>query len=159
MFVKWLGAGILLIAAGLLSRGLTHEHRKVLRELEALCDMVQYIRDNIDHLMKPLPEIFASYQNDYLETIGFLQRIRHNGLKQAWDEQSFSISGEPHLLLTDFNRTIGSGYRTEELRLCDYTLSRLKEHLDRLHKDSSNLLKLYKTVPVMFALSIILILI
>jgi len=159
MFVKWLGAGILLIAAGLLSRGLTHEHRKVLRELEALCDMVQYIRDNIDHLMKPLPEIFASYQNDYLETIGFLPRIRHTSLKQAWEEQSFSFSGESVFLLSEFVRTIGSSYRTEELRLCDYTLTRLNETLEHLRRDSSNRLKLYKTVPTMFALSVILILI
>ena len=79
MIVKWIGAGIVLIAAGMFSIGLTREHKNNLRELEALCDMVQYIRDNIDHLMKPLPDIFISYQNDYLETIGFLPRIRHIG--------------------------------------------------------------------------------
>ena len=159
MIVKWIGAGIVLIAAGMLSIGLTREHKDILRELEALCDMVQYIRDNIDHLMKPLPDIFISYQNDYLETIGFLPQIRHIGLEEAWNEQSFSLSEEVFFLLSDFIRSIGSGYRTEELRLCDSTLTRLKENLDRIHRDSANRLKLYKTVPVMFALSVILILI
>lgn len=159
MIGKWIGAGIVITAAWLFSIGLIRDHRKILRELEALCDMIQYIRDNIDHLMKPLPEIFGSYRNDYLETIGFLPQVRHAGLKQAWNEQSFAFSGEPFLLLSNFIRTIGNGYRTEELRLCDYTITRLNETLEHLRRDSSNRLKLYKTVPTMFALSIILILI
>jgi len=159
MIVKWIGAGVVLIAAWLFSIGLIREHREVLQELEALCNMVQFIRDNIDHLMKPLPEIFQSYNNDYLETIGFLPRIRCTGLIQAWEEHTFSFSGEVFLLLSDFMQTIGCGYRTEELRLCDYTLTRLNENLELLRRDSSNRIKLYKTVPTMFALSVILILI
>ncbi len=157
--IKWLGIGFILIAAWLFSIGLIREHRNVLRELEALSDMVQYIRDNIDHLMKPLPDIFVSYRNDYLESTGFLPQIRHIGLKRAWNEQDFYLYGEPFLLLSDFIHTIGSGYRTEELRLCDYTLTRLHETLESRRRDSSNRLKLYKTVPTMLALSIILILI
>ena len=159
MLVKWIGSGTIIVAAWLFSISMIHSHKKILRELEALSNMVQYIRDNIDHLMKPLPDIFLSYQNDYLETIGFLPRIRHTSLKQAWEEQSFSFSGESVLLLSEFVRTIGSSYRTEELRLCDYTLTRLNEMLEHLRRDSSNRLKLYKTVPTMFALSVILILI
>ncbi len=154
------GAVSLISAALMISSSLIREYKTRLHELEALYDMIAYIRDNIEHLMKPLPEIFQNYSNPYLENCGFLPAVRLKGLKQTWEEgQTFTLSGEACRLIDEFIRNIGSGYRTEELRLCEYTLGRLCKILDHTQTDTENQLKLYKTVPMMFALSIILILI
>ena len=156
---EYLGAGILVISAWLISCTLIHEHTTALNELEALYDMIFYIRDNIEHLMKPIPDIFREYKNHFLETCGFLSEVRSKDLRAAWETQTFHISGETKQLLEHFIKNIGNGYRKEELRLCDYTLERLRKLLDRTRSDTINQLKLYKTVPMMLALSVILILI
>lgn len=157
--LEWIGAGILVASAWFVSAGLIRDHKTGLQELEALYDMISYVRDNIEHLMKPLPDIFETYTNDYLETCGFLPAVRQTDLRQAWDVQAFAITGEARHLVHDFIQNIGSGYRTEELRLCEYTIGRLRGILDHARADTANQLKLYKTVPMMFALSVILILI
>ncbi len=157
--IEWLGTGSLMIAAWLFSTVLIRDQRNRLREAEALYDMVSCIRDNIEHLMKPLPEIFQNYTNTYLESCGFLPTVRKSDLRTAWTEHTFAVSGETYRLIDEFIRNLGSGYRTEELRLCEYTLGRLRKNLDHMQGDAVNQRKLYKTVPMMFALSIILILI
>jgi len=157
--LEWIGAGILIAAAWCVSAGLIRDHKTGLRELEAWYDMISCIRDNIEHLMKPLPDIFQTYTNDCLETCGFLPAVRRTDLRQAWDGQTFTLTGEAYRLIRDFVRSIGSGYRTEELRLCEYTLGRLHGILERARADDANQRKLYKTVPMMLALSVILILI
>lgn len=156
---EWIGAGILLAAAWLVSAGLIRDHKTDLQELEALYDMIAFIRDNIEHRMKPLPDIFETYTNAWLESCGFLPAVRRTDLRQAWEEQIVSVTGDARSLVEDFVRNIGSGYRTEELRLCEYTLSRLRGILEQTRADTANRLKLYKTVPMMVALSVILILI
>ena len=157
--LKCLGAASLIAAAWMVSSSLIRNYKTRLREMEVLYDMISYIRDNIEHLMKPLPEIFQSYSNTYLESCGFLPAVRLKGLQQAWEGQTFTVSGETSRLINEFILNIGSGYRTEELRLCEYTLGRLRKLLDHTQADTTNQLKLYKTVPMMFALSMILILI
>lgn len=155
---KWLGAGILMLSAWLTGTGLIREHQNRLRELEALYDMISCIRDNIEHLMKPLPEIFRIYTNPYLETCGFLAEAKKNGLRRAWENHTTSVSGEAGQLIEEFTRNIGNGYRTEELRLCEYTLDRLRKILDHTRTETANQRKLYRSVPMLFALSVILIL-
>ncbi len=159
MILEFTGAGIVFASAVFLSLGLIRDHRTHLRELDAIYNMIAYIRDNIDHFMKPLPDIFQNYTNDCLESCGFLSDVRRTDLHQAWNGQTFSLSEETHTLLNDFFTRIGSGYRTEELRLCDYTLNRLNSILEKKRNESKNKLKLYKTVPMLVALSVILILI
>lgn len=159
MILEFTGAGIILVSALLLSLGLIRDYRNSLRELEALHQMITYIRDNIDHFMKPLPEIFQTYKNEYLEACGFLPNVRRTDLRQAWDGQTFTLSEDTRTLLTTFVYQIGNGYREEELRLCDYTLTRLNGILEKKRSESKNKLKIYKTVPMLFALSVILILI
>lgn len=159
MILELTGAGIVILAALFLSTGLIRDYKANLRELEALYDMISYIRDNIEHLMKPLPDIFRTYTNDYLETCGFLPAVRKTDLRQAWANHRFSVAGEAHTLIEDFIETVGSGYRTEELRLCEYTLTRLSGIIEKSRAESANKIRLYKTVPMMLALSVILILI
>lgn len=157
--LEWLGAGSLMTAAGIFSIHMIREHRKKLLELEAFFDMISCIRDNIEHLMKPLPEIFQNYNHTYLDSCGFLKNVRETNLQQAWETYVFSCGAEAFRLIDEFIRNIGKGYRTEELRLCEYTLGRLRKLMDHVQADTANQLKLYKTVPMMFALSLILILI
>lgn len=159
MIFELVGAGIVILSALFISTGLIRDYKNNLRELESLYDMILYIRDNIEHFMKPLPDIFRTYTNEYLESCGFLPSVRQTDLRQAWNGQTFAIDGEANILITDFIHTIGSGYRTEELRLCEYTLGRLRGIIDKSRAESGNKIKLYKTVPMMFALSVILILI
>lgn len=156
--VRYIGIYILLVASWAFSAELVRRHKRTLEELKALTDMISYVRDNIEYRMKPLPDIFNSYTEPYLEECGLLPAVRQTDLRQAWDKHTFSLTGEAYELVRDFVHEIGSGYRTEELRLCEYTLERLGGILDHARSESSDRQKLYRTVPIMFALSVILIL-
>ena len=159
MIVELIGAGIVLLSAMFVSAGMIRDYKNDLRLLGALYDMILYIRDNIEHFMKPLPDIFQNYSNEHLETCGFLKSVRETDLQQAWTERPWQLNREADSVMLDFVQTIGSGYRAEELRLCEYTLERLRGILEKSRTESAGKIKLYRTVPVLFALSVILILI
>lgn len=148
------------MSAIMMSFKLTCEYKADIRSLEALYSMIVYIRDNIGVLIRPLPDIFQSYQNDYLEKNGFLPSVRSNGLYNAWKNQiMLSHKNEAYPLISEFSSSIGGNYCAEEVRLCDYTIERLGKLIEKNKAESKGKIKLYRTVPVLIALSVILILI
>ena len=137
------------------------EERQKLREAEALMALVRYTAETIEHTMKPLPEIFVEYRNEVLHKNGFLEEVKRTGLREAWENK------EGQLVLQDkdvkngfavFCREIGRGYRKEELELCSLTLKRMNEAVGKIRQELSNREKLYRTIPPLMVMSLVLIL-
>lgn len=158
--IKFAGAAVILLSALLFSIKLSCEYKAEQNAVSELYDMIIFIQDNIKHLMRPLPEIFLSYQNEYLYKNGLLPDIRNRGFKDAWSSQKIlRETSAAFPIISDFVESIGEGYCSEELRLCDYTKERLEEIIKKNEKELRGKLKLYRTVPIMLALSVIFILI
>lgn len=156
--IKYIGAAVILLSAALFGYKLSRDYKAEQKAICGLYDMVVFVRDNIKHLMRPLPEIFLSYHNEYLENTGLIADIRERGLKAAWSDQTLlDEASAAYPIISDFVGSIGTGYCSEEIKLCDYTIDRLLEIIRKNEGEQRGKLKLYRTVPIMLALSIILI--
>ena len=158
--VKLAGALLLLLAAGWYGWNGIREERQRLRELEALWELVRFVRSNIGNFARPLPEIYADFRNAVLEADGFLPILREKGAEEAL--RSCRIprrDAEVGRIMEGFARGIGKGYQAEEEKLCSYTEERLAELLGKRRGETADREKLYRTIPMMLALSAALILI
>ncbi|MBQ8370669.1 MAG: hypothetical protein IJY35_11890 [Clostridia bacterium] len=161
MLYKAVGALILIAASLIYGRQKVLEERRKLRLTEALCDLVKQIGDNIDHRLRPLPEIFRTYRNEALEECGFLKSVRETGLREAWESRSAyfrMLDGKVSEQFSAFCLEIGRGYREEEVKLCTFTAKQLQEECAKLRNDAKNKEKLYRTIPPLMAMSAVLVL-
>ena len=156
--LKIAGAVILLIAAvgyGALNIKANRAH---LRELEAILRFLRHIRTNIEHLSRPLPEIYAGFSDAVLEENGFLPALRRDGIRSAVGAVQWRLSDGELSVLTEFAEALGRGYREEQVSLCRYTEEVLGGALEELQTSAPAQERLYRTIPVLLALSGILVL-
>ncbi len=161
LLYKLAGAGILLLASFIYGSCKVREGRRRLRETEAFLELVEYVTEGIEHGMKPLPEIFAEYGNGILEQNGFLQIVREKGIRQAWltHENRFNpTKGKGIDQFSVFCREIGRSYRKEEMELCSLTKKRLEDELAAIRVDMKNREKMYRTIPPLMVMSLVLML-
>ena len=154
---KILGSLILIISAIAFGLKKIKSERAKLKEITAFADMIKFIQNNIEHYNKPLPDIFAEYHNDHLSEL--LDRIRTSGINKAVANYSFNIAASISEKIICFANKIGSGYTDDELSLCQYTYKSLLESETKMRIEIRNTEKMYLTIPVLLALSVILILI
>lgn len=132
-------------------------NRKIL-QLEGLCSMISYIKNNIDSFMRPVGDIVNSFEG-YGETLSsFMELARTHGLAAASESDVLSIGEDAYRILRDFSRQIGCGYKEDEIRLCTYCYNTMQDILNREREDIRKKMKMYKTLPVMSAMSVVLIL-
>ncbi|MBE6625777.1 MAG: hypothetical protein E7628_01160 [Ruminococcaceae bacterium] len=157
--VKIAGSVILLATSIYFGQVKITAERTRIKILSSFGDMIKYIGEKIEHFSSPLPEILSEYNNPYLESVGYLDAIRSHGLSLVPDCLKISQNHEEYILIKRFTDSIGKGYKDEEVTLCKYThqkLAELEEKMSAVLKDKE---KLYRTIPPMLALSVILILI
>jgi len=155
--IKYIGAGVLLISAVLYGYTMIRRERVKVVEISSFCELIKFIRDNIKYKMVTLPVIFSEYHGAYFEKIGFIEAIRNFGIKRAWAEFSWVMEKDEIALIDSFVKNIGSGYRDDEIQLCEYTLERLEDAIESKSSDLKNKEKIYRTIPLMLALSVMLI--
>lgn len=156
---KIFGSIFLLVSALLFGLHKIKSERDKLREISAFLDMVNYVHSNIEHYNKPLPDIFEEYRSDYFTSKKLLDNIRALGINAAIADYSFSIGTSEASAVKTFASKIGLGYTDDELQLCKYTYNLLKDSDTKLRLEVRNSEKLYLTIPILLALSVILILI
>ncbi len=133
--------------------------RRGITELGALLELVRYIGDNIEHFMKPLPDIVGSFRSECLAECGFLECAIERGLYDAWISSDFRLNDDATELLDNFFSSVGNGYADDEKKLCGYTEKRLTALLESSAAAAKDKERIYKTIPPMLAASVVLILI
>ncbi len=154
MTVRIMGFCLLLVSAVYCSFQLIRNAKCRVSELSGLCAMLRHIRSNIDTLNRPLSQILRSYDGYGVALARYGENVRTNGLIYAADNSGLSIGGEGLNLLRTFSEKIGTGYREDALRLCAYTIEAMETILQREREEVGKRMKMYKTLPVMSALSI-----
>ena len=159
ILAKILGSGILIFAALYFSYIKISASRNKIREISAFIDIISEIKNGIYHFSKPLPEIFSNYNNDYFENNGFLKDITQFSARDVISKYSFVLNNESAEIIKSFFSKIGESYVEDEINLCGYTLERLTQIKNSMISDDKNIGKLYRTIPILAALSVILVLI
>ena len=138
------GSLCLLLAAGLLGMGLGREERQYLEALRCAADLLRHIRREIDLFSTPCDALFIdAHALDGLPlTAEKLQRL------------CMQLRGEGQILRS-FLDALGSGYREDTLRLCDDTAARLQSRLEKAEKEYPSRIKLYTAMPLLIAVSVI----
>lgn len=159
MLIKMFGACVLMLSAVYFSYVKITASRKRISEVYAFIDMITKIKNEIYHFSKPLPEIFSDYKNDYFQSSRLIESIKEIGAREAIKIYSFSIKNETSKLIINFFEKIGEGYREDEVNLCTYTLERLTNEVKALSTENKSAEKLYRGIPILAVLSVILMLI
>ncbi len=127
---KALGALLILAVGAITAKAGAMREREKLTVLDAWLGLLLYVRGQIDCYLLPLDEIFRGADVELL-------RAASAGRKtETWDD--LLRASLPHLgkesarLLTALIRELGSSYREEQLRRCDYYLAALEKERDRI---------------------------
>lgn len=156
--VKAAGAVLLLASAGGFGFSSIRAERYRRRELEAFLSLVRHIRENIEHLSRPLPEIYARFDDPLLAASGFLPVLRTEGFAEALERADLRLGEGERAVLGEFASSLGRGYREEQTALCRYAEGKLGEAAEALGKTAPDRERLWRSIPLLAALSLILLL-
>ena len=156
MTVKIIGGALLILASVFYGRLKIHEERKKSSLAEASVEFVRAVRDSIAHYAKPLGEIYESVRIEALEECGFLPLCRTDGIRAAWRSGKLCIPGKMSGVMGEFSEKIGGGYREDELALCAHTLERMEKLTEQVREEREKSEKLYRNIPPIAALSLVL---
>ena len=149
--IRFCGAVLFLASAicvGILMR--KNESRHIAALTDAL-EIVAHVRRKIDLFGTPLGELFT----DYPEDKALSRRLSAMPLAEALQPLMNAMESDAEILLR-FCTELGGGYREDTLKLCDYTTEVLTARLGYHQKEYPAHAKLYVTLPVLLALSVIL---
>ena len=158
LIVRCAGAAVLLSASvgwGLFE---IREGRRRLRELEAVLALVRRIREQIERFGTPLCEIYSACDDPELARTGFLALLRTKGMEAAADGADLRLSEGERGILRELGGRLGRGFREEQTALCRYAEDGLSEAFEKLRTDTAGRERLWRALPPLAALSLILML-
>ena len=137
----------------------TKKEKKKLVVIEGLYSFVSYTSEQIKLFKAPLSHIYKSFTNEELENTGFLQCLCDNGWESACERISVYLTKETESDMKTFFQGIGAGYCESQISLCAMTLSCLERQIDSMRSTLPSKLKMYRVLPILLALSVIILLI
>ena len=156
-FTKALGI-LLLLACGVLGGiFLAAFERAKCRQAEGMLDLIRHIRLQIDCFSLPVSRILATLPTQISEMAAIPRAARDFG--ELLEGTSLLLPEEMCELLTSFGRDLGGSYREDQLRCCDYYITRFAPHCERMRTELSRRTKLALLLPLALALSLALLLI
>ena len=159
MLMKSVGCLLILVASSFISLILGKSGERRLRSLDETKRLVLYISRNIESFLTPVGDILSSYISEYLENSGFSEAMRCDGLCAAFLRGYIDLPPVAEDLMINFSGELGESYVDDEIKKCSHCLRTLEEiesaERDRVEKNRN----LYRFLPPLGALSLIIILI
>ena len=122
--IKLLGCALILLAGGLTAISLVKYEKKRIRVLDGWIDLIFYIRSQIDCYLMPIGDILKSADADILKSCGVSGRC--DSIEALYQKSRFYLNEEAKRLLSSFVKEIGSSYREEQVKRCDYYAAALR---------------------------------
>ena len=154
--VKLLGALTVVLSSVWWGVGKVRHERRKTDELDAFCDLVAFIGENISHFVRPLPEIYAEYTDGFPRGSAFAEVLRAEGMNAAIDTLAVNEDDACARDMYSFAERIGGGFREEQTELCEYTRSRLLAVCEKRKTTAKEREKLYLTIPLLLSFAAIL---
>lgn len=127
--LRLLGGMLILFSGGMAAFCSVRYERLKISVLDGWLDLIFYIRTQIDCYLTPLGEILANADPGLFRAC--MYRGRPSGLNALLESTRFYTDAETHRLLRAFIKELGSSYREEQVRRCDYYISVLRGIRDR----------------------------
>jgi len=150
IFLKLLGALLILGTGALCAHGAVRYEKKRLRVIDAWIDLIFYIRSRIDCYLMPLGEILAESRQTLPELC--VPKGEATDLHAILHSSAIYLDGDAKRLLDGFVREIGSSYREEQVRRCDYYITALRTLREKSATELPMRMRLSATLSLCIAL-------
>ena len=159
MLLKICGTLTLLIITAYLCYEASALEAKRVRQAEGFLLLLRHVKAQISCFCTPTCEIFASFENEALSDIGFLERLSKGDFCTALEESRDKIylDEEEINLLTAFGRELGKGYRQEEIEGCDYYIGELENAYAKKREEQPKKSRLYRSLVLTGGLMLIIV--
>ncbi len=158
MMIKAAGCIVILLSSALLSMLLGRLGRNRLLAIDEVKKLLRHISRNIESFLTPVGVIISTYHSQYLEDLGFAEDMRRDGLCAAFLRGYLDLPTEAEELLIEFSVGLGDMYAEDEVKRCLHYIALLEEiecsEKARVEKNRD----LYRFLPPLGALSLIIIL-
>ncbi|MBQ3063531.1 MAG: hypothetical protein IJC99_01845 [Clostridia bacterium] len=157
-FFKWLGVFLLFLTGALTGISLLTFERRRVTQAEGFLSLLRFFRWQIDALAEPIPQILADCDATVLSACGWQESARPATLDALLGGVTLYLSEDICRLLYDFAGSLGTVYREEQLRGCDYHLARLSPYCEKLRQELPKRERMALFLPIAAALCLILLL-
>lgn len=158
MIVKTIGCILILGASSCLSLMLGRMGSRRLYAIAEVKKLLIFISRNIESFLTPVGTILSSYRSDYLDSCGFSDAMKEDGLCAAFLRGYADLPPEAEELMINFAGELGDSYAEDEVKRCRHYITLLEEieaeEKARVEKNRD----LYRFLPPLGALSLIIIL-
>jgi hypothetical protein len=140
--MKIIGSLIIMLASIICSYLYEKRLKLQVECLERFISFIKYVKSKIEYFSQPTNKIFSSYSDfEYINSS---------------INDRFSLLGKNEkALLDDFFQKLGSGYKAEELSLCDYTSNAILETLTEFKSKNPSKIKIFRALSLFFGASVI----
>ena len=126
---KLLGVLLLLGAGAYAARSISRYERQRIKVLNGWLDLIYHIQTQINCYLTPIEQIFLELPPTLLRGWAGMERVKNP--TTLLNSTQIYMDDESKRLLEGFIREIGSGYREEQIKRCDYYLTALQGIRDR----------------------------
>ena len=148
--LKFFGV-LLILSVGIFAAFVSVQYeKKRLTVVDGWIDLILYIRGQIDCYLMPIDRILTLADRDLLRACSVGKPV--TTLTQALRGAIPYLDPESRRLLSALARELGSSYREEQLKRCDYYLQALQRQRERLEQALPNRIKLGTTVCLCVAI-------
>ena len=156
-YFKPIGIVLLLLSGIGCGLALASFERRRCRQAEGFVALLRYIRLQIDCFSLPVGRILATCDGRILADCG-VEAVELTDFATLLRSTRLYLPEECCRLLCDFGVQLGSSYRAEQLRCCDYFLERLTPCCDRLRAELPKRERMMLILPMAIAAILVLML-
>ena len=162
IYLKWAGAGIILLCALFVGKDYSAYIKKRLSEYRGFTELILHIEGMISRFLTPQDSLWQNFSSDALEKCGFLSALRSGkGLSEAFDasKPSLSLSDELKDRLSGFFHGFGGEYLDGEISRTSDFRSELEDGLKVEESELEKSLKITNALLLAGAVGIVILII
>ncbi|MBE6577519.1 MAG: hypothetical protein E7653_05220 [Ruminococcaceae bacterium] len=156
--LKVVGVLIVAISGIVASYTLNAAARRSLEQTEGFIALIRRLRSDIECFAMPLPSALARCPAEVYVKCGYVAQDAPRSVLSFVEACAVS-DAESCKAMRAFARSIGRGYREEQLAICDYYTDMLEERRQRLYEQLPNKTKRNSAMCLCGALAVVILLI
>lgn len=158
MIFKTIGCAMILLASCTVSLMLSLRGRETLTAFAEVQGLLRHIRRSIEAYRTPIDVILSEYSSEHLDSIGFTDAMCTEGLCAAFSRGYLSLPREAEDLLITFAASLGGSLAESEVKRCEICLERICEMESLFKAGLEKNRDLYRFLPPLGGISLIIIL-
>ena len=157
--LKLAGSVLILISCYFVGNSLSKKEEMTLLVTKALISFVAYVGASIKTMRLPLKNIYSLFENETLSKIGFTDALNEQGLPDALETIKNTLSNETLSAMKYLQDNLGGMDLNDQLNLCVYVEGKLKEELEAINKTYIEKKRMYRLLPILCGLSVIILIV